>query len=55
MTKSVCATCAKPPREAALAERGHNRHDATKRHANRKRRMHRAAGQLRFEGLEPPN
>ena len=39
---------------AALCQACHNTYDAPKRHANRKHRQLRAAGQLPFAGLEPP-
>ena len=39
---------------AALCQRCHNTYDAPKRHANRKHRQLRAAGQLHFVELPPP-
>ena len=38
----------------ALCQKCHNTYDAPKRAANRKHRQLRLAGQLPFEGLEPP-
>ena len=39
---------------AALCQRCHNTYDGLKRAASRKHRQLRQAGQLPFEGLEPP-
>ena len=39
---------------AALCQKCHNTYDAPKRHANRKHRRLRDAGQLHFAGMEPP-